>query len=153
MLPQISALDYHLSGLNCILMPPTSDNFEGSRDSDRYVADGMPPREEAEASGGATPPAIPELVRLLEPICEAHGIHRLEVFGSVARGEAKPGSDVDLIAYFRKIPGYSYVGVIAEMKRALGVPVDLLIPEDVEENENVFRKALIQRDRRTIYVR
>lgn len=36
------------------------------------------------------------LQRLAE-ICHRYGIARMEVFGSAARGEAGPGSDVDLL--------------------------------------------------------
>ena len=37
-----------------------------------------------------------DLQRFAE-ICHRYGIARIEVFGSVARGEAGPGSDVDLL--------------------------------------------------------
>ncbi len=36
----------------------------------------------------------------LESICKENGILSLAVFGSVARGDAKPGSDVDLLVKF-----------------------------------------------------
>lgn len=36
------------------------------------------------------------LQRLAE-ICRRYGIARMEVFGSVARGQAGPGSDIDLL--------------------------------------------------------
>ncbi len=38
-----------------------------------------------------------------------------------------------------------------EMSRRLGVPVDLLLAEDVAEMINPFRKVTIERDRRVIY--
>jgi predicted nucleotidyltransferase len=38
-----------------------------------------------------------ELRIRLRAFCEKHRISRLEVFGSVARGQASPGSDVDLL--------------------------------------------------------
>ena len=97
------------------------------------------------------PPATDEIVRRLEAYCSAHGITRLDIFGSVARGDATPGSDVDLIATFREIPGLHYFSMEREMGRLLGVPVHLLIAEDVEEMDNPYRKETIQRERRTIY--
>jgi hypothetical protein len=81
-----------------------------------------------------------------------HGIVRLDVFGSVARGDARPGSDIDLIATFREIPGLRYFGMERELARLLGSRVDLLLAEDVAEMTNAHRRATIQRDRRTIYV-
>lgn len=97
------------------------------------------------------PPTVTEIVRRLEPFCREQGIIRLEVFGSVARGDARPGSDVDLIATFQVIPGLRYFSMEKQMGRLLGVPVHLLIAEDIEDMTNPIRKATIQRDRRTIY--
>ena len=99
----------------------------------------------------ARPPSVDEIVRRLEPYCREHGIIRLEIFGSAARGDGRSGSDVDLIATFRKIPGLPYFSMEKEMGQLLGVPVDLLLAEDVEEMTNPYRKVTIQRDRRTIY--
>jgi hypothetical protein len=59
---------------------------------------------------------------------------------------------VDLIATFREIPGMRYFSMEKDMGRLLGVPVHLLLAEDIKEMTNPYRKATIQRDRRTIYV-
>ncbi|MBP9901163.1 MAG: nucleotidyltransferase domain-containing protein [Verrucomicrobia bacterium] len=98
------------------------------------------------------PPPVEVIVNRLEPYCREHGIVQLDIFGSVSRGETRPGSDVDLIAKFRKIPGLHYFSMEKEMGRLLGVPVHLLLTEDVDEMTNPYRKVTIQRDRRTIYV-
>jgi hypothetical protein len=95
--------------------------------------------------------SVDEIVRRLEPYCREHGIIRLEIFGSMARGDMRSGSDVDLIATFRKIPGLHYFSMEKEMTQILGVSVDLLLVEDVEEMTNPYRKVTIQRDRRRIY--
>lgn len=39
---------------------------------------------------------IPEISALIAPIARRYGVKRVSVFGSVARGEAHAGSDVDL---------------------------------------------------------
>ena len=98
-----------------------------------------------------TPPTVEEILRLLEPLCREFGITKLEVFGSAARGEARRGSDVDLIATFREHPGLRIVEVEQTMSKLLGVPVDLLTSEAVDEMTNPFRKESISRDRKTIY--
>ena len=57
----------------------------------------------------------------------AHGVSGLRVFGSVARGEDRPGSDVDLLADLP--PGMSLFGlgrVQAELEAILGTRVDLV---------------------------
>jgi hypothetical protein len=47
------------------------------------------------------PPTVQELRKRLPSFCQKHPIAKLEVFGSVADGTAKLGSDVDLMVTFR----------------------------------------------------
>lgn len=59
-------------------------------------------------------------------IAAAHGARNLRVFGSVAKGIDKEGSDVDLLVDVRK--GTSLLGLVGlqqDMEDALGVKVDL----------------------------
>jgi predicted nucleotidyltransferase/DNA-binding XRE family transcriptional regulator len=63
----------------------------------------------------------------------AHGVKNLRVFGSVARGEDHPDSDVDLLADLP--PGLSLFGlgrVGAELKAILGARVDLIPAGDLK---------------------
>jgi predicted nucleotidyltransferase/DNA-binding XRE family transcriptional regulator len=63
----------------------------------------------------------------------AHGVSNLQVFGSVARGEDHPGSDVDLLAEFP--PGLSLFGlgrVEAELEDILHTRVDLVSAADLK---------------------
>lgn len=85
------------------------------------------------------------------PLCRKYGIVRLEIFGSVARGDAAIGSDVDLIATFPEHPGLAIVTLEEECAKLLGVPVHLVTSDAVDDMTNPFRKETIQRDRRTIY--
>lgn len=58
-----------------------------------------------------------------------HGVTGLWVFGSVARGEAGLGSDVDLIAEFDTAAPLSLVGLAslrADLSDLLGAPADLV---------------------------
>jgi uncharacterized protein len=53
--------------------------------------------------------------------------HRIAVFGSVARGEAHPDSDLDLLVDFE--PGASlldHVGLFQDLEELLGVGVDVV---------------------------
>lgn len=97
------------------------------------------------------PPDPESIAQLLAPFCRTLGIKRLEVFGSVARGEARRGSDVDLIAQFIEHPGLRIGSIEEEMAARLGVSVHLLTAEQVDEMDNPFRKASIDHDRRIIY--
>ena len=57
----------------------------------------------------------------------AHGVRGLGLFGSVACGEARPESDVDLLVDLdRESPlGFGVVGLSEELHRLLGRPVGL----------------------------
>lgn len=101
--------------------------------------------------GRRQPPPLHEVAQRLEPFCRKHGITRLDIFGSVARGDARVGSDVDLIATFSTHPGLNIVSIETECARLLGVPVQILTSEAVAEMTNPYRRESIQRDRRTIY--
>ncbi|MDR1282447.1 MAG: nucleotidyltransferase domain-containing protein [Opitutaceae bacterium] len=94
---------------------------------------------------------VSEIRRRLVPYCRTHGILRLEVFGSVARNEAKEDSDVDLLATFSGNPGLHFFSMEQEMGRTLGVPVHLLSRMSVEEMTNPFRRESILADARPIY--
>ncbi len=111
----------------------------------------LPPPEQPRPRGTQLPPTLSEIIQRLGPVCRQHGITRLEIFGSIARGEAGPGSDVDLIATFAEHPGLEIVSIEEECAKLLGVPVDLLTFEAVEEITNRFRRETIERDRRVIY--
>ncbi|MDI1320465.1 MAG: nucleotidyltransferase domain-containing protein [bacterium] len=110
----------------------------------------LPPPLPHPPRGTELPPTLAEITRRLAPFCRQHGITRLEIFGSVARGDPTPGSDVDLIATFPEHPGLAIVTIEEECAKLLGVPVHLLTVESVDEMDNPYRKESIQRDRRII---
>lgn len=80
---------------------------------------------------GETPPdkrAIVAAIRALEPALREAGVKGLRVFGSVARGEAGPGSDVDVL--IETAPGFGLLdqaGVQESLSRALGRKVDVVL--------------------------
>jgi predicted nucleotidyltransferase len=97
-------------------------------------------------------PPSPEIVaRLLARYCHKNGITRLETFGSIVRGEARRGSDVDLLASFSRNPGLRFFAMGEEMSELLGVPVHLLTRDSVEQMSNPYRRQSILSDARVIY--
>jgi predicted nucleotidyltransferase len=97
-------------------------------------------------------PPLPEtMANLLSAYCRDHGIVRLEVFGSTARGDARRGSDVDLLATFEGNPGLGFFSMEEEMTAILGVPVHLLTRAAVEEMSNPYRRTSILAEARAIY--
>ena len=111
----------------------------------------LPPPVPQPVRGHHLPPPLAEIIRRVPPFCQKHGITRLEIFGSVARGDATAGSDIDLIATFPQHPGLEIVSMEEECARLLGVPVHLLTAETVAEMTNPYRQESIQRDRCIIY--
>jgi hypothetical protein len=62
-------------------------------------------------------------------IAARHGVTSIRVFGSVARGEAGPESDVDfLIEIGGKLTPWFPVGLIRDLEALLGRKVDVVTP-------------------------
>lgn len=60
-------------------------------------------------------------------IAAKHGARNVRVFDSVARGEAKPQSDIDLLVEFKKgTTLLDHVALIEELEELLGVKVDVV---------------------------
>jgi uncharacterized protein len=97
------------------------------------------------------PPGLDEIRRRITPFCRRERIVRLDIFGSVARGEAQPGSDVDLIAEFARNPGLRFFAMEDEIGELLGVRVHLLTRESVLEMTNRIRRNAILADARPLY--
>lgn len=56
------------------------------------------------------------------------GVRHLSVFGSTARGTARPDSDVDLLIELdgrRKLDLFDYAGMVGEIEQVLALPVDV----------------------------
>lgn len=64
----------------------------------------------------------------LRDVCSRYGVSRLEVFGSVSRGEATPGSDVDVLYELKPGArlGWDIEELADELAVLLGRPVDLV---------------------------
>jgi len=68
-------------------------------------------------------------LRAHEPELRAAGVVRLSLFGSTARGEARPDSDIDLLAAFddaRELSLLDVIGIENQLADLLGQDVDLV---------------------------
>ncbi len=63
--------------------------------------------------------------RLLD-IAEQYGVSHLRVFGSVARGEAMPESDVDFLVHLNRPLGFAFARLKQELQEVVKRRVDLV---------------------------
>jgi predicted nucleotidyltransferase len=78
-------------------------------------------------------------------IARKHGVGRIRVFGSFARGEATPESDVDfLIEVTGPTPPWFPGGLVADLEELLGRRVDVVEPDSLrkEFKDMVCREAI-----------
>ena len=73
------------------------------------------------------------------------GVRSLDLFGSVARGESGPDSDVDLLVEFDKPIGlFHFFRVQRRIEEILGSKVDLVMRDAVKRQlrERIFAEAV-----------
>jgi len=69
----------------------------------------------------------PNEIKQVIDLCKASGTRRVALFGSFARGDAGPDSDVDLLVEFSRPTGFlELVRLERELSNILGRRVDLL---------------------------
>ena len=87
-----------------------------------------------------------ELGRRLRPFCQKHHIRRLEVFGSAARGQAGPRSDVDLLVTLDEsvpVSAAALLEMAGEAEEVVGAPVDFVLRSSLEKSPNRFAREHI----------
>lgn len=99
---------------------------------------------------------VDEIIRIITPILKNHGVRRAYLFGSYARGDAHPGSDIDLRIDGGKIKSmFGLGGLYNDLTEALKKPVDMVTTEALNHQANAerteqFRRG-IQEDEKLIY--
>ena len=87
-----------------------------------------------------------DLRERLRPFCEKYHIRRLEVFGSSARDQAGPSSDVDLLVTLDELSPVStgdLLEVAGEAEELVGRPVDFVLRQSLDESPNRFAREHI----------
>lgn len=90
---------------------------------------------------------IPEMKRVVAKLGREYGAERIYLFGSYARGDMTPASDIDLRIDKGRIHGVEMGGLLLDLEDALGVPVDLVPTGSLNER---FLSA-IQKDEVLLY--
>lgn len=82
-----------------------------------------------EAADGGLEEVLARLREELPRLEEEYGVESLVIYGSLARGQPGPGSDVDLLVEFRTTPTLFTLGRLKEdLETRLGREVDLATP-------------------------
>jgi predicted nucleotidyltransferase len=89
----------------------------------------------------------------IRALCQQHGVHRLDLFGSAATGAFDPAtSDLDFVATFAdtRSPGYAdrALGFAEALQTLFGRPVDVITERAIRNPS--FRQA-VEASRQPIY--
>lgn len=91
----------------------------------------------------------------LAAFCEKWKVTGMWLFGSAARGEAGPNSDIDIMVSFDSNAGTSLFDMVEmeeELAALFGCDVDVVGRESVEKSENHIRRNAVLRDARLMYI-
>ncbi|MBN9079603.1 MAG: hypothetical protein BGN87_10430 [Rhizobiales bacterium 65-79] len=72
---------------------------------------------------------IIEKLKAMEPELRARGITRMQIFGSRARGDERPDSDLDLLIEYERptaASGFDFFGIGPDLTEALGVETNVV---------------------------
>ncbi|KJR97793.1 MAG: nucleotidyltransferase [Desulfobulbaceae bacterium BRH_c16a] len=78
---------------------------------------------------------------------QEYGIEGLGIFGSYARGEARQGSDVDVVVKLTKQDLFNIIGIKQDLEETLHLAVDVV---SYRPSMDTFLKKCIDRD--AVYV-
>ena len=96
---------------------------------------------------------VEEIKRIAVPVCREFKVKRLDLFGSLARGQQASGSDVDLLVDFEDPetdPAKRFFGILHRFEDALECEVDLLT---VSSLRNPYFRRQVLKEKINIYER
>lgn len=94
---------------------------------------------------------ITHIGQILSPIFAQNAVVRVSVFGSYARGDETPDSDIDFLVEFAEGASLLNLGCLHEdISDAIGFPADILTPHSLMKEPKKFSENIL-RDARVIY--
>lgn len=104
--------------------------------------------------------SIQEIKKKVFPIAEKYAVHRVDLFGSYARGEADEQSDIDLLIEPGEMGGFAFAGLYADLEDAFRVPIDIItynscddyiLTEILKERRELYQGEKYKQDRQRDY--
>jgi predicted nucleotidyltransferase len=117
-------------GKSCMVNAPHTDNQVGRHKL--FEGEGM---------------TVEELKKVVAPACKAFKVKRLDLFGSMVRGEDTAASDIDLVVEFEEPdvhPSKRFFGLLHHLEDTLDCEIDLLTIHGLR-NPYFRRRVLTER--------
>lgn len=95
---------------------------------------------------------IEEIKKIISPIAASHGIEKIFLFGSYARGEATSESDIDFRIEASAIKTLFEMGALyADLEDAFGKNLDLITTSSLKYNNDTLFLRNMRKDEKIIY--
>ncbi len=94
---------------------------------------------------------LEEIKKVAVPACRRFDVKSLDVFGSLARGEGRSSSDIDLLVEFEdpdQRPSKRFFGLLHHLEDVLGREIDLLTTTGLR---NPYFRQRVLKERINIY--
>jgi uncharacterized protein len=88
---------------------------------------------------------VSKLLKLNQANLYEHGVKSLSVFGSMARGEATPESDIDMLVEFDHLVGlFEFIRLKLYLEDLTGRRIDLVTPDAIRPamRADILREAV-----------
>lgn len=88
---------------------------------------------------------------MIAKVCRELGVERLDLFGSAARADFSPQSDIDVVVRLDRSGGQMfrrYLDLKERLERISSRPVDIVLEESIE---NAYFPEAIERSRVNVY--
>ena len=96
--------------------------------------------------------SIDEIREIVAPIAKQHGVDKVFLFGSYARGDATPASDVDLCVDAPRLRGlFALGGLYADLEDALKKSIDVVTTGSLKYNKDEAFLENLRKDRVLLY--
>ena len=76
---------------------------------------------------------VSEIKSIVSRLAKQYGAERIYLFGSYARGDSTPASDIDLSIDKGSIRGFQLGGLLLDLEDSFGIPVDLVPTSSLDQ--------------------